>query len=104
MHFDSLIRQLDDERLSEFFSAAALQQARAFIDRVASLEASGNLLSARVGGGGESYLVRVRVETREFLGQRSLELTTRCNCPVVNRCKHAAAVLMAARPFSSTSS
>ncbi|MCB1896677.1 MAG: DEAD/DEAH box helicase [Zoogloeaceae bacterium] len=104
MHFDSLIRQLDDERLSEFFSAAALQQARAFIDRVASLEASGNLLSARVGGGGESYLVRVRVETREFLGQRSLELTTRCNCPVVNRCKHAAAVLMAARRPDAVSS
>ncbi|MCB1909889.1 MAG: DEAD/DEAH box helicase [Rhodocyclaceae bacterium] len=98
MRFDSLIRQLDDERLGEFFSAAALQQARAFVDRVASLEASGSMLSAQVaGGGGERFQVRVRVETREFLGQRSLELATRCNCPVVNRCKHAAAVLMAAR-------
>ncbi|MCB1926494.1 MAG: DEAD/DEAH box helicase [Rhodocyclaceae bacterium] len=105
MHFDSLIRQLDDERLGEYFSAAALQQARAFVDRVAALEASGNLLSAKVGGGsGEPFLVRVRVETREFLGQRSLELTTRCNCPVVNRCKHAAAALMAARRPDAVSS
>ncbi len=98
MQLGSLLRQLDDERLGEFFSSTALQRARAYAGRVSALEASGNLLSATVQGGeGEPYRVRVRVEMREFLGQRSLEIATRCSCPVVNRCKHAAAVLMAAR-------
>ncbi len=98
MPLDSLIRQLDDERLGEFFSSSALQRARAYIDRVDALEAAGNQLTARVQGeAAEPYKVRVKVELREFLGQRSLEIGTRCSCPVVNRCKHAAAVLMAAR-------
>ena len=105
MQFESLIRQLDDERLGEYFSAAALRQAKALVDRVDSLEASGSLLSARVAGAdGEHFQVRVRIETRAFLGQRSLELATRCNCAVVNRCKHAAAVLMAARRPDAVSS
>ncbi|MCB1955432.1 MAG: SWIM zinc finger family protein, partial [Rhodocyclaceae bacterium] len=98
MPLASLIRQLDDERLGEFFSSSALQRAKAYVGRVEALEAAGNQLTARVQGTArEAYRVRVKVELREFLGQRSLEIGTRCSCPVVNRCKHAAAVLMAAR-------
>ncbi|MCB1888761.1 MAG: DEAD/DEAH box helicase [Rhodocyclaceae bacterium] len=98
MPLASLIRQLDDEQLGEFFSSSALQRARGFVARVEGLEAAGNQLAARVrGDGSAAFKVRVKVELREFLGQRSLEIGTRCSCPVVNRCPHAAAVLMAAR-------
>ena len=43
------------------------------------------------------YRVTVRVDRKEFFGQSSVEITTRCTCPVGNRCKHAAAVILAAR-------
>ena len=43
------------------------------------------------------YRVTVRIERREFFGQSNIELFARCTCPVGNRCKHAAALILAAR-------
>ena len=98
MDIQLLLKELDDNRLGEFFSSGALQRARAYAPRVQDLQVNGQLLQAAVQGSEFApYLVKVRLETREFFGQRSLEIATRCTCPVVNRCKHAAAVIMAAR-------
>ena len=98
MAIDTYLKRLDEEGLGEFFSASAVQRAQAYISRVENLDAAGNTLKARVQGtDAEPYTVRVKLEMREFLGQRSLDIATRCSCPVVNRCKHAAAVIMAAR-------
>ena len=43
------------------------------------------------------YRVTVRIERREFSAGSSVRLATRCTCPVGNRCRHAAALVLAAR-------
>lgn len=92
------LARLDDAALSEFFSNHALVKARGYLNRVRDIERTGDVLRARVQGSDHSpYAVSVRLETREFFGTPSLEVATRCTCPVGNRCKHAAALLMAVR-------
>jgi hypothetical protein len=64
---------------------------------VRNIETAGNQIQALVQGTEPvPYRVTVRIE-REFFGQSSIELFTRCTCPVGNRCKHAAALILAAR-------
>ena len=90
--------RLDDAALSEFFSNAALAKARGYLNRVRDIERAGGVLRAKVQGSDYApYAVTVRLETREFFGAPSLEIATRCTCPVGNRCKHAAALLLAVR-------
>ena len=98
MELDRLLAQLDETGLAEFFSVNALARARGYVGRVRELEGTANILQAQVQGSERRpYKVWVRIERREFLGQRSIDLATRCTCPVGNRCKHAAALILAAR-------
>ncbi len=98
MELARLLAQLDDALLGELFSANALTRARAYVGRVRNIETAGNQLQALVQGSeAVPYRVSVRVERREFFGKSSIELSTRCTCPVGNRCKHAAALILAAR-------
>ena len=97
MEIARLLAQIDDALLSELFSANALSKARAYVGRVRNIEIAGNQLQAQVQGTEpQPYRVSVRVERREFFGKSSIELATRCSCPVGNRCKHAAALVLAA--------
>jgi superfamily II DNA or RNA helicase len=98
MDLPRLLAQLDDTLLGELFSASALNRARTYVGRVRHIEMAGNQLQAQVQGTeAVPYRVTVRIERREFFGQSSIELATRCTCPVGNRCKHAAALILAAR-------
>jgi len=98
MELSRLLAQLDDTLLGELFSANSLSRARAYVGRVRHIEAAGNQLQALVQGSEPvPYRVSVRVERREFFGEGTIELGTRCTCPVGNRCKHAAALILAAR-------
>ncbi|MCK6374267.1 MAG: DEAD/DEAH box helicase [Zoogloea sp.] len=98
MELARLLAQIDDTLLGELFSANALTRARGYVGRVRNLETAGNQIQALVQGTEPvPYRVSVRVERKEFFGKSSIELTTRCTCPVGNRCKHAAAVILAAR-------
>ena len=92
------LAQLDDTALAEFFSNDALAQARNFVARVSDIERNGASLRARVQDAAIApHRVSARLEMREYFGAPALEITTRCNCAVGNRCKHAAALLMAVR-------
>lgn len=92
------LARLDDAALSEFFSNSAIAKARGYLTRVHEIERAGSVLRAKVQGSDYvPYAVSVRLEAREFFGTPSLEIATRCTCPVGNRCKHAAALLMAVR-------
>ena len=98
MDLPRLLAQLDDTLLGELFSANALMRARTYVGRVRNIEVAGNQLQALVQGTETApYRVSVRLERREFFGKSSVELATRCTCPVGNRCKHAAALVLAAR-------
>ncbi|WP_284189607.1 SWIM zinc finger family protein, partial [Zoogloea oryzae] len=98
MELARLLAQIDDTLLGELFSASALTRARGYVGRVRNLETAGNQIQALVQGTEPApYRVSVRVDRKEFFGKSSIELTTRCTCPVGNRCKHAAAVILAAR-------
>ncbi|WP_079434634.1 DEAD/DEAH box helicase [Zoogloea sp. LCSB751] len=98
MDLARLLAQLDDTLLGELFTANALTRARGYIGRVRNIEAAGNQLQALVQGSEPvPYRVSVRIERREFFGESSIELNTRCTCPVGSRCKHAAALILAAR-------
>jgi superfamily II DNA or RNA helicase len=92
------LARLDDGALSEFFSNSAIAKAHGYLSRVREIERTGDLLRAKVQGSDYApYAVSIRLENREFFGTPSLEIATRCTCPVGNRCKHAAALLMAVR-------
>ncbi|HMY49019.1 MAG TPA: DEAD/DEAH box helicase [Zoogloea sp.] len=98
MDLQRLVAQIDDALLAELFSANALAKARAYVGRVQHIEAAGHQIQALVQGSDAApYHVTVRIERREFFGKSSIELATRCTCPVGNRCKHAAALVLAAR-------
>ena len=98
MELARLLAHLDDTLLSELFSANSLSRARAYVGRVRHIEAAGHQLQAQVQGSeAVPYRVSVRIERREYFGESSIELSTRCTCPVGNRCKHAAALILAAR-------
>ncbi|HNO89003.1 MAG TPA: SWIM zinc finger family protein, partial [Rhodocyclaceae bacterium] len=96
MDLQRLVAQIDDALLAELFSANALAKARAYVGRVQHIEAAGHQIQALVQGSDAApYHVTVRIERREFFGKSSIELATRCTCPVGNRCKHAAALVLA---------
>ena len=92
------LARLDEAALSEFFSNSALAKARSYVNRVRGIERAGTLVRAKVQGSAYApYVVSVQFEAREFFGAPSLDIGTRCTCPVGNRCKHAAALLLALR-------
>ena len=98
MTINRLIAELTDETLTEFFSSNALSRARGYVARVGRIEAAGNTLSASIQGTQrQPYRTTVRLERRALFGEPSLEITASCTCPVGSRCKHAAALLLAAR-------
>ena len=98
MDLARLLAQIDDTLLGELFSANALTRARAYVARVRNIETAGNQIQGLVQGTDTvPYRVTVRIERREFFGKSSIELSTRCTCPVGHRCKHAAALILAAR-------
>jgi len=93
-----LLAQIDDTLLGELFSANALTRARAYVGRVRNIETVGNQIQGLVPGSDTvPYRVTVRIERRDFFGQSSIEIATRCTCPVGHHCKHAAALILAAR-------
>lgn len=92
------IAELDDEALSQLFSNGAIAKGHGYVDRMGRIEVAGHTLSASMQGGEpQPYRTSVRLARREFFGDLSVEIVTRCTCPVGNRCKHAVALLMAAR-------
>ena len=98
MELARLLAQIDDTLLGELFSASALTRARSYVGRVRNIETAGNQIQGLVQGTDTvPYRVMVRIERREFFGKSSVELSTRCTCPVGHRCKHAAALILAAR-------
>ena len=98
MSIQDLLARLDDDALSGFFSNNALQRARTYIGRVGAIEMAGNTLRANVQGSARApYRTVVRLEARSFLGEPSVEIDAACTCPVGHSCKHAAALILAAR-------
>ncbi|MEZ5626316.1 MAG: SWIM zinc finger family protein [Rhodocyclaceae bacterium] len=98
MTINRLLAELTDDTLAEFFSSNALLRARSYVARVGRIEAAGNTLAASVQGTQrQPYRTTVRLERRALFGEPSLEITASCTCPVGSRCKHAAALLLAAR-------
>lgn len=98
MQLNRLLEALDDATLSELFANATLNKGRAYVGRVRQIEAVGNQLEAWVQGSErEPYRARVKLVMREYDGERTLEITSRCSCPVGSRCKHVVALLLAAR-------
>ena len=98
MDLARLLAQIDDTLLGELFSANALTRARAYVGRVRNIETVGNQIQGLVPGSDTvPYRVTVRIERRDFFGQSSIEIATRCTCPVGHHCKHAAALILAAR-------
>jgi superfamily II DNA or RNA helicase len=98
MALPQLIAELNDAALLQLFSNSAVSKGRAYVKRVGRIEVAGHTLSASVQGGEpRPYRTSVRLERRDFFGDLRVEIVTRCTCPVGNRCKHAVALLMAAR-------
>lgn len=98
MQLNRLLEALDDTTLSELFANATLSKGRAYVGRVRQIEAVGNQLEAWVQGSErEPYRTRAKLVMREYDGERTLEITSRCSCPVGSRCKHVVALLLAAR-------
>src|SRR5574338_1493729 len=98
MALATLIAELDDAALLQLFSNSAVSKGRAYVNRVGRFEVAGHTLSASVQGSEpRPYRTSVRLERRDFFGDVSVEIATRCTCPVGNRCKHAVALLLAAR-------
>ncbi|MCX9157549.1 DEAD/DEAH box helicase [Niveibacterium sp. 24ML] len=98
MPLTDLLTRLDDNLLEEFFSSAAIARGRQYIGRVRDLELSGETLMANVTGSApRPYRTVVRLSQRELLGEITIEIASRCSCPVGGRCKHVVALLLAAR-------
>jgi len=98
MALAQLLALLDDDMLQQLFSNNAIARGTGYVGRVRNLEVAGNALTAQVQGSEpQPYRTSVRLERRDFYGESSLEIATRCTCPVGNRCKHAVAVLLFAQ-------
>lgn len=98
MPLAALLDRIDDQVLQELFSNSAIAKARAYVPRVRHIEVAGHTLSADVQGSEpRPYRTSVRLARREFLGESAIDVATRCSCPVGNRCKHAVALLLAAK-------
>ncbi|MBT0962295.1 DEAD/DEAH box helicase [Denitromonas iodatirespirans] len=98
MNLNRLLAALTDETLAEFFSSNALTRGRGYVTRVGRIDVAGNTLSANIQGTQrQPYRTTVRLDMRALFGEPSLEITATCTCPVGSRCKHAAALLLAAR-------
>lgn len=98
MELTRLLTQLDSRMLGELFSEDTIARGNHYVSRVGDIDVSGPTLRALVRGSQpQPYQVSVRLERREYFGERTLEIATRCSCPVGNRCKHAVALLLAAR-------
>lgn len=98
MELTRLLSQLDTRMLGELFSEDTLAQGQQYQSRVGDIEVNGPTLRAQVRGSRpQPYQVSVRLERREYFGERTLEVASRCSCPVGNRCKHAVGLLLAAK-------
>ena len=98
MELTRLLSQLDDRMLGELFSEETIARGRQYVSHVGDIDVSGATLRAHVRGSRpQPYQVSVRLERREYFGERTLEIASRCSCPVGNRCKHAVGLLLAAK-------
>ncbi len=98
MELTRLLSQLDDRMLGELFSEDAITRGSGYVSSVGDIEVNGSTLRALVRGTRpQPYKVSVRLERREYFGERTLEIASRCSCPVGNRCKHAVGLLLAAK-------
>ncbi len=98
MELTRLLSQLDTRMLGELFSEDTLASGNQYVSRVGEIEVQGPTLRAQVRGSRpQPYQVSVRLERREYFGERTLEIASRCSCPVGNRCKHAVGLLLAAK-------
>jgi superfamily II DNA or RNA helicase len=98
MELTRLLSQLDDRMLGELFSEETIIRGSGYVSRVGDIEVNGPTLRALVRGSRpQPYQVSVRLERREYFGERTLEVASRCSCPVGNRCKHAVGLLLAAK-------
>jgi len=98
MPLADLLSRFTDEVLQELFTSEAIARGRQYIGRVRELEVSGDTLSASVTGSApRPYRTTARISQRELLGEVSLDLHSRCSCPVGTRCKHVVALLLAAQ-------
>ena len=98
MELTRLLSQLDDRMLGELFSEETILRGSSYVSRVGDIEVNGPTLRALVRGSRpQPYQVSVRLERREYFGERTLEIASRCSCPVGNRCKHAVGLLLAAK-------
>ncbi|OYW31698.1 MAG: helicase SNF2, partial [Methyloversatilis sp. 12-65-5] len=98
MELTRLLSQLDDRMLGELFSEETIVRGSGYVSRVGDIEVNGPTLRALVRGSRpQPYQVSVRLERREYFGERTLEVASRCSCPVGNRCKHAVGLLLAAK-------
>ncbi len=98
MALAQLLARLDDDTLHQLFSNNAIAKGRPYVGRVRNLEVAGNTLSAQVQGSEPlPYRTSVRLERRDYFGEATIDVATRCTCPVGNRCKHAVAVLLFAQ-------
>ncbi|WP_018228332.1 DEAD/DEAH box helicase [Methyloversatilis universalis] len=98
MELTRLLSQLDNRMLGEMFSEDTIVRGGQYVTRVGDIDVQGPTLRALVRGTRpQPYQVTVRLERREYFGERTLEIATRCSCPVGNRCKHAVGLLLAAK-------
>jgi len=98
MELTRLLSQLDNRMLGEMFSEDTIVRGSQYVTRVGDIDVQGPTLRALVRGTRpQPYQVTVRLERREYFGERTLEIATRCSCPVGNRCKHAVGLLLAAK-------
>ncbi|TVT68047.1 MAG: DEAD/DEAH box helicase [Denitromonas halophila] len=98
MNLNRLLTELTDDTLAEFFSSNALSRARGYVSSVGQIDVAGNTLTAAIQGTQrQPYRTTVRLDVRALFGQPSIEIAASCSCPVGSRCKHAAALLLAAR-------
>lgn len=98
MEMTRLLHQLDNRMLGEMFSEDTIVRGSQYVSRVGDIEVQGSTLRALVRGSRpQPYQVTVRLERREYFGELTLEVATRCSCPVGNRCKHAVGLLLAAK-------
>src|SRR4051794_32751255 len=103
-----LLDRCDDEELIRFFGVVTWERARDYVAQGRVLRVEGNDANPRItvvngdvaGMGPLPYGVTATV-TEDPSG---VWIEARCTCPIVRMCKHAAAVLMAARDAADTAS
>jgi len=98
MQLSRLLELLDEAALTQLFSNATIKKGQSYVGRVKRIEATGAQLEAWVQGSDpEPYRTRAKLMLRDYDGERQVEVSSHCTCPVGSRCKHVVALLLAAK-------